>query len=1088
MLTAVGIVIIALLGVFANLAQILDYIEKRASAVRTKFDRTKGGIRPRPKAKRLVKIANGHANALLESDSFVDLERWNSLYKRIAASSYRGSIVVVRTPIGGVAEALHSALRRQFQLSGYSTRVLTAEELVQNGRPRSRWSSAFGGLQLTVAPSLLEHEFQAIVTANGSLEQGIQALGALAYARKEIIVIFVARSSKAESYGHTHPVRLTVIEYAVEAKAVLGSIKNSLLGTDVSVFEKECAAWIEEDRQHPNRPHSGEDQASALRRFLAKWDSDIRRSIQGTTTEQLISTFIAIGCCSRLPAPESLLLASHVHQKSATDPLKMADELGLSFIVASHGLLKISLRHTIEEIHRALSTHDTNQIAKLMSLLPLGAGDLPPWFIAELDMLLWSALSVQSKQSLSAILRTQLANGGKSELESAFIGTNTLRLNRFFDGAPAQNLASITLRWPLFDRKTYAGFDFSNGEFVNPTLPDSFGPVTAVLALRDDIVVFGSFTGELRFCRRSDAYPEYSERIDDHAIARIVSGRSSNTLLAVSYSGRIHILDTMSHSRLGSAFETHERLRDAALNATENFLFAVSESGRVLRFDIVNRRVEELWSSNGVRLKAIAFMRNGTVCVGTDEGTIIVLTERGEPLREISISERPIRALSVDLESGTVAAVTDAGELCLIDSESWGISKVAVCSEKLWSVAFLGDLDQVVVGGNSGEIHWFDRRTLVRRRITAAHSSWIRALTYRDKTGILWSGGEDQRLVATDTMTGEPIFAKSGTAPRVFAVCAVPSLNGYAVGCGDGRLHLVVTTSDGLISWSCSGHHDQVSCIAVLGTKTLAASGSDDRRIGVWHLDSGGLVGFFEGTQGWIASIGIEENTGDILAGDDNGMLYWLDSSYLQRKGAYQLSDRRLSCMCRVANNTWIVGTDGAELIRITFSPLGMMEESRKTLLSTPIFCLAKTASGIVVAGTGDGHLLILSSDLELLNTHKVSSGPIWSVSAGIAGGADECVAYSCDTGDLGLLNLTRGGTSLLYRQPRPIWTCSFAIEGDAIVCGGEGAELLTVDLNGVLQNRVKLPLVFTGANLTNVRGLNARQKTLVGTSGGRIT
>lgn len=159
-----------------------------------------------------------------------------------------------------------------------------------------------------------------------------------------------------------------------------------------------------------------------------------------------------------------------------------------------------------------------------------------------------------------------------------------------------------------------------------------------------------------------------------------------------------------------------------------------------------------------------------------------------------------------------------------------------------------------------------------------------------------------------------------------------------AVGLGSGSIVILnaITGSQGAIL---SEHTDEVRSVAFSSDGVSIVSGSNDKTVKVWDVQTGGVIKTFYGHKYWISSVSISTDSIMIASGDEYGMIYLWDIERCEHHcvieqqwavSQVKFSPTNPKCLMSISDSkVWQWDTDGHKTAptydgsHIAFSPDG---------------------------------------------------------------------------------------------------------------------------------------------------------------------
>ncbi|MCA9286369.1 MAG: protein kinase [Phycisphaerales bacterium] len=216
------------------------------------------------------------------------------------------------------------------------------------------------------------------------------------------------------------------------------------------------------------------------------------------------------------------------------------------------------------------------------------------------------------------------------------------------------------------------------------------------------------------------------------------------------------------------------------------------------------------------------------------------LRERSEPSRVVVEQPTMIDAVAVAPDgSAFLAAGRDGTVRIWSVAEGTWRGKFKVESKAIFDLRFSPDGSQVAVAGANGLIELFAYPSLQRTwRSSERHSDAARALCFSPDGAVLVSAGQDGSVRGWSAADGGSLWVTDAGGPAR-AVAHHPHDPIVATEGGDGTIRFW-DTRHGEAVGSLSGHPgDQVFALAYSPDGHRLYSGSSDRTVAIWNLDTG---------------------------------------------------------------------------------------------------------------------------------------------------------------------------------------------------------------------------------------------------------
>jgi WD40 repeat protein len=280
----------------------------------------------------------------------------------------------------------------------------------------------------------------------------------------------------------------------------------------------------------------------------------------------------------------------------------------------------------------------------------------------------------------------------------------------------------------------------------------------------------------------------------------------------------------------------------------------------------------------GYALHHLAYSPDGTILASSsfDKTTALwnaeTLASLGPPLeghegRVLAAAFSPDGRRLASVSTDNTVRLWDIGPLMGVEGEQAAAARpigqpLRGHSNWVRSVAFLPDGRGLVSGDSDGNTIVWDTG---RMRPLAGHRAQVRGLAFSPNGRTLASGSLDSNLTLWDTATGEPVAPPLTDHPKsVFNLAFSPD-GRHLASVGAGRWVILWEQPDELaagaaagepVGYGLDGHTGQVYSVAFSPDGKTLATGSRDRVIILWDVDSREPLGSpLEGHEGWVMGL-----------------------------------------------------------------------------------------------------------------------------------------------------------------------------------------------------------------------------------------
>jgi len=193
--------------------------------------------------------------------------------------------------------------------------------------------------------------------------------------------------------------------------------------------------------------------------------------------------------------------------------------------------------------------------------------------------------------------------------------------------------------------------------------------------------------------------------------------------------------------------------------------------------------------------------------------------------------------------------------------------------------------DQLASGSVDGTVRLWDIESEQCRQILTGHNNTVFSVVYSPDGNRIASGG-DTTVRLWDVSAGVTRFVSSGHSMVINSVDCSPGAELSASGSSSRESLIASGSSDRTIRlWdmetgACreivSGHKNSVFCIAFSPQGDQLASGSSDRAVRLWDVKTGKCLSIFNGHDGWVECVVFSPQGNTIAsASDDQTVILW---------------------------------------------------------------------------------------------------------------------------------------------------------------------------------------------------------------------
>jgi len=340
-----------------------------------------------------------------------------------------------------------------------------------------------------------------------------------------------------------------------------------------------------------------------------------------------------------------------------------------------------------------------------------------------------------------------------------------------------------------------------------------------------------------------------------------------------------------------------------ALSPDGKLLAAGNRDGSILLWDVEHRRQsgEPLRGDSSASVVSVAFSPDGkTLAAGSADRTIILWDVPGHRRRGAPLlgHRNYVTSVSFSPDGKTLASADlDRKSILLWDVERQRLSGTLTTDDESvglgWRVVFSPDGSKIASAGNSSNVTVWD---LGKRRVisTFEHRSLIsiECVAFSPDGTLLAAGGDavDEGPIVLWNMASRRAWRLRGHKDAVKTLAFSPDGKTLASGSADRTIIVWDVESRKARGAPLQGHGDEVLSVAFgPGGKTLA-SGSEDTTVILWDLGRRSRLGASFGSS-WARALDLSPD-GRLLASADGRAIVLWDVGRLRRVGAAFLAHR----------------------------------------------------------------------------------------------------------------------------------------------------------------------------------------------------
>ncbi|MGE0609242.1 MAG: protein kinase [Pirellulales bacterium] len=401
----------------------------------------------------------------------------------------------------------------------------------------------------------------------------------------------------------------------------------------------------------------------------------------------------------------------------------------------------------------------------------------------------------------------------------------------------------------------------------------------------------------------------------------IAWSKDGQQLAIAGYDGEIE-LRNLKDASVARTFRGHRgSANEVDWHPDGGLLASCGHDGTVRIWNVADGRQTHLIRGHTDYVSNVAWLADGERVVSTaNDGTSRVWNVHNRPERfEWTGHNHNVSSVSFRPDGDQFATAGRDGALILWETASGRIVKQLGCAARgLCGVAWTPDGKGISAGGDDGNVYVWDQES-GQPRVFAGHTAGIQSLRFTPDGGLLVSASNDQTARIWDVASGAAVRVLEGHTNKIFDMALSPSGLQNATGGHDGKLKLwdtmtgqpqaelsifnfprlcyspdgsqlltpgmgfdvsVIKIADNSMTSSFANGHDQgVSTIAYSPDGQRIATGSYDKSVRIWDVETGQQCLVLPAT-GPVYCLAFSPNGRWLVAGCDNSTLIW-DSGHV---------------------------------------------------------------------------------------------------------------------------------------------------------------------------------------------------------------
>ncbi|MBT9314540.1 WD40 domain-containing protein [Leptothoe spongobia] len=367
----------------------------------------------------------------------------------------------------------------------------------------------------------------------------------------------------------------------------------------------------------------------------------------------------------------------------------------------------------------------------------------------------------------------------------------------------------------------------------------------------------------------------------------------------------IRIWDLTSHELVKTLRHHTDRVRSVAVSPDGRYMVSGSDDGNVVLWDLETKTPLTTSLIHHSRVWSVAFYQtpNETLLVSGGDDRSVVLSRiegEGSQIRSIKI----LRGFAMGTRSVAVlrrdaAENSDSEDLIVSGGNDWHVKlwqpfsgrdtpirDLADHTGRVRSVAAHGKW--VASAGDDGTVRIWDIETSACVKVFTGHPHWVRAVVFSPDGTLLASGADDKQIFLWQLPTGTKLYKLSEHKHWIRTLAFSPDGRYLASG-GDDKQIFLWNTRNGRQQLKFEDRHEHrirsvmfrpLSEAADGHQKLLLASGSDDKKIIIWDVQTGQCLKAFDDChRAGVKAIAFTLDGNQMASGSDDQMIYLWDTS-----------------------------------------------------------------------------------------------------------------------------------------------------------------------------------------------------------------
>ncbi|MFW9262264.1 NB-ARC domain-containing protein [Nostoc sp. CALU 546] len=523
--------------------------------------------------------------------------------------------------------------------------------------------------------------------------------------------------------------------------------------------------------------------------------------------------------------------------------------------------------------------------------------------------------------------------------------------------------------------------------------------------------------------------------------------------------GDAHLWQVEDGKRLFTCSGHKSWVRSVAFSPNSQILASGSEDQTVKLWDVQTGKCLNTLQGHTSWIWSVAFSPNGQILASGSEDQTVKLwdVQTGKCLNTFQGHTSWVRSVVFSPNGQILASGSEDHTVKLWDVQTGKCLKTFQGHTSwIWSIAFSPNGQIVASGSEDQTVKLWNVETGKCFKNLQENKSWVRSVAFSPDGQILASGNEDQTVKLWDVETGKCVNTLSGHSSRIWSVAFHPHGQIIASGSDDQTVKLW-NVQTGKCCKTLTGHSSRIWSVAFSpipsspclesGVGRILASGSEDKTVKLWDVQTGKCFKTLQGHTRWIWSVAFSPDGQTLASGSDDQTVKLWD---VQTGECLKTLTEHKSWVRSVAfshNGQILASGSDEQIVKLWDVKTG---ECLQTLPahSRWIWSLAFSPDDKILASCSDDQTVKLwdVQTGECWKTLQRDSSRIWSVAFSpdgqfLATGSDDQTVKLWDVREGKCLKIFRGHTKW-------IWSVVFSPDGQILASGSEDQTVKLWDVN----------------------------------------